>query len=56
MAEMTEALANYFRYNISRKETFVYLKDELKKYLVTTSKSASTDSGTVFLLKSSITG
>lgn len=27
---MTEALANYFRYNISRKETFVYLKDELK--------------------------
>ena len=30
VAEMTEALANYFRYNISRKETFVYLKDELK--------------------------
>jgi len=30
IAEMTEALANYFRYNISRKETFVYLKDELK--------------------------
>lgn len=30
IAEMTASLANYFRYNISRKETFVYLKDELK--------------------------
>lgn len=30
IAEMTLSLANYFRYNISRKETFVYLKDELK--------------------------
>lgn len=30
IARMTLALANYFRYNISRKETFVYLKDELK--------------------------
>lgn len=33
IAEMTEALANYFRYNISRKETFVYLKDELKNIM-----------------------
>lgn len=30
IAEMTASLANYFRYNISRKETFVMLKDELK--------------------------
>ena len=30
IAEMTASLANYFRYNISRKETFVFLKDELK--------------------------
>lgn len=30
IAEMTASLANYFRYNISRKESFVYLKDELK--------------------------
>lgn len=30
IAGMTLSLANYFRYNISRKETFVYLKDELK--------------------------
>ena len=30
IAEMTASLANYFRYNISRKETFVHLKDELK--------------------------
>ncbi|MDD3416896.1 MAG: histidine kinase [Lachnospiraceae bacterium] len=30
IAEMTESLANYFRYNISRKETFVSLQDELK--------------------------
>lgn len=30
IAEMTASLANYFRYNISRKDTFVFLKDELK--------------------------
>lgn len=30
LAEMTASLANYFRYNISRKDTFVFLKDELK--------------------------
>ena len=30
IAEMTASLANYFRYNISRKESFVFLKDELK--------------------------
>lgn len=30
VAEMTASLANHFRYNISRKESFVYLKDELK--------------------------
>lgn len=30
IAEMTASLANYFRYNISRKEAFVFLKDELK--------------------------
>ena len=30
IAGMTLSLANYFRYNISRKEPFVYLKDELK--------------------------
>lgn len=30
LAEMTASLANYFRYNISRKEAFVMLKDELK--------------------------
>lgn len=30
IAEMTASLANYFRYNISRRETFVFLKDELK--------------------------
>ncbi|MCB6645591.1 histidine kinase [[Clostridium] scindens] len=31
IADMTASLANYFRYNISRRETFVFLKDELKK-------------------------
>ena len=30
IADMTASLANYFRYNISRRETFVFLKDELK--------------------------
>lgn len=30
IAEMTASLANYFRYNISRREAFVFLKDELK--------------------------
>lgn len=30
LAEMTASLANYFRYNISRKDSFVFLKDELK--------------------------
>lgn len=30
IAEMTASLANHFRYNISRTESFVYLKDELK--------------------------
>lgn len=30
VAEMIASLANYFRYNISRRETFVYLRDELK--------------------------
>lgn len=30
VAEMTNAFANYFRYNISRTESFVLLKDELK--------------------------
>lgn len=29
-ADMTASLANYFRYNISRKESFVFLQDELK--------------------------
>lgn len=33
IAEMTAALANYFRYNISRKESFVFLKDELKNIM-----------------------
>lgn len=30
VAEMIASLASHFRYNISRKESFVYLKDELK--------------------------
>lgn len=30
IADMTAALANYFRYNISRKDTFVVLKNEIK--------------------------
>ena len=30
IADMAASLANYFRYNISRRETFVFLKDELK--------------------------
>ena len=30
IADMTASLANYFRYNISRRETFVFLTDELK--------------------------
>ena len=30
IADMTAALSNYFRYNISRKDVFVHLEDELK--------------------------
>lgn len=33
IAEMTASLANYFRYNISRKESFVFLKAELKNIM-----------------------
>ena len=33
IADMTAALANYFRYNISHREVFVHLEDELKNSL-----------------------
>ena len=33
IADMTASLANYFRYNMSRRETFLFLKDELKNIM-----------------------